>query len=627
MQLGSLPDNKLMSLMLQGYNPFQPDVGIFCGGYQGPLYPNPTTLIYPGFEPLDYREPRASRYQMDASYSGLGMGNPGINPRNPGHILGIFDTFSRMSYGIGLLIDVFAGTDGTPSTINPVVDVIIPMYGDDEDVLMSDIYPSLSEVPTDWINGFTVAYNGKVSPDPRPLAQFPILGHGHSPTTSPIDIDAFERLFGKKTSLAYFGMPEYFQSLIETLSTTANEYLSTKVEHFFTLEDPSFFNRYGHQNSPKFFDSLPAPDFNERSSQGTSYLQCVVHNPSRALETLTGSTNFHEGRDIRNEYRSLTELNSVINIVPVQMVGATFWEDVKGYRTVDGAVEVDDQTGRTFRVASYMIVDLVLNISDIFHHPATITIDGEATIDNLLGDHAIELYYYSEIRREFTGFSTIEGDSIQKIYPPRQYSKKNIDIRISETNQFAWDKGWLGQPLVQDLEFVEQTESLMVEDGGVIIRGKPAGESWGPWVGHLIYMDQSSLVQPFNKTFTLGAGCTSIRMRVFLRNTHRVTQDSFTNLYAPPPLSHTHRVGALPPTSHTHYTPGITSNGWNSENIEFFDAEFGYNPDQDPNTQMRSEGLVLSPEAMPGNVADVNLSLSFTVTGDNMEPIEVELSV
>ena len=96
MSIGSLSDNNMMSLALQGYNPFQPDMGILCGGYQGPLYPQPTTLSYPGFDPYLYTDPIASTYTMDKGYTGLNIGDPGIDYKNPGHILGLLDTFSRM---------------------------------------------------------------------------------------------------------------------------------------------------------------------------------------------------------------------------------------------------------------------------------------------------------------------------------------------------------------------------------------------------------------------------------------------------------------------------------------------------------------------------------------------------
>lgn len=581
MELGQLTDHKLISLILHGYNPFQPDIGIFCGGYQGPLYPNPTTLIYPGFDVLSYAKYNTLGYEMNGSYSGLGIGNPSIDTRNPGHVLGILDTFSRMSYGVGVLMAVFEGSDGTPTTINPVVDVVIPMEQNDTDVEMSDIYPSLSEKPTDWIDSFTVNELGQIDPDPRPMTIFPTPGGHYIPKTHPIDADAFQRLFGGKSIFAYFGMPKYFQSVMGVLSVTADEYMSEKTEHGFYLENPASFNSYSSQTSPGFFHPIPDPDYSERNSEGTCYLQCVVNTPSQALEILTGSTDFHDGKGIMNEFRSLTELNSVINIIPVQMAGATFWEDVKDPWFRDGIPYAWDYGGRSFQVASYMIVDLVLNISDIISNTATVTIDGIATISPLITSVAAESYRSYVIVKAFSPIAG-RGDIIITENGATQNSKKNVDISMSETNEFSWDKVWLDESLIRDTNFSEESISLLLSNGGSRTKTTPYGGSPGPWIGEFIDMDQSDFEVPFNKTFTLGAGCTSIRMRAFLRNRHVIGQRA-----------------TQPP------------NTWS----------------QPPHPGIIGGGYVGNPDGLPGALSDNHMNLSFTVTGDNMKPMNFELSI
>src|SRR3990172_11908730 len=89
-ELGVIYSSVIKSI-LHGYNPFMPNAGIFAGGYQGPLYPSPTTLILPsqGFDPYQFANLMMSQYQMKSTgdiYEGLGKGNPGNNYLNFGHL-------------------------------------------------------------------------------------------------------------------------------------------------------------------------------------------------------------------------------------------------------------------------------------------------------------------------------------------------------------------------------------------------------------------------------------------------------------------------------------------------------------------------------------------------------------
>lgn len=607
--LGNLPDNKLMSLALHGYNPFQPDVGIFCGGYQGPLYPNPTTLSYPGFDPYLYTDFTASTYQMDGSYSGLGIGNPGIDYKNPGHILGLLDTFARMSYGIGVLQAIHSG-DVSLEDIGPAVGLSIPMLGITEeanDTLgISDIYPSLSEVPTDWIDGFDISSIGVVSPDPRSFVAFPTPGFGYTPSTSPIDEVALNNLFANKTIFSYIGMPQYFRTVINSLTVAANN-LNSKIEHDFVLINTSgepraeYFNRYSHQGS--FFEEPPDEHY-ERTSEGKAYAQCIVHESGQVLKILTGSTDYHNGVDGQNEYRSLTELNSVINIIPLQMVGATYWTDTKGYRfvTPPGIYEIDDQTGRSFMVAAYMIADFVINVSDIppdpnSPTPGTITIEGDATVHSLITDPT--QYYYTETRRLVPiPITEPPGSLIQTEFGCAQSIRKNVDIAMSMTTQLAWDQSWLGSSLVEGTESFTDVVDLVTETGGS--RSRDASVEDSEWMGSFVTLNQDDLITSFSKTFTLGAGCTSIRMRVFLRNRHSLDQGAYTSedLWVPVEFCHEHDFVLVRPGFHCHYPAGVIGNGWAN-----------------------------NPDIVPDFLASPNMELSFTVTGTNINSFTCNVSI
>ena len=258
MSLGNLPDNKVMSLALHGYNPFQPECGIFCGGYQGLLYPNPTTLSYPGFDSYQYLESIASEYTPDTQYTGLGVGNPGIDYKNPGHILGLVDTFGRMSYGIGMLLAIHGGGG---DSFGPVTTISIPMVSLTENTIfgIGDIYPAISEIPSDWMDSFEILSNGRVVPDPRPFTSFS-AGGGHSPIFNPLDAETFNSLFANKTILSYYGMPQYLRAVIETLSSAAAQ-LVDKTELEFTLNSPHIFDNYAHLTN--FFPNIDDLDHHE----------------------------------------------------------------------------------------------------------------------------------------------------------------------------------------------------------------------------------------------------------------------------------------------------------------------------------------------------------------------------
>ncbi len=224
MDLGDLTDNKLVSLALHGYGPFQPEVGIFCGAYQGIMYPNPTTLSYPGFDPYLFLEPTPVEFNPNRTYTGLGIGNPGIDYKNPGHILGLLDTFGRMSYGIGVLQAIANGEDGS-TLIGPSVDLSLPLVLNsdfsDASIGLGNIYPSITEAPSAYINHFSINSAGNVSPDPRGGAAFPSLGFGISPVISVVDDTVMQDLFFQRSVFSYLGMPQNLRSVIDAMVISA----------------------------------------------------------------------------------------------------------------------------------------------------------------------------------------------------------------------------------------------------------------------------------------------------------------------------------------------------------------------------------------------------------------------
>jgi len=589
MDLGDIRTNKLVSLALQGYNSFSPDLGILCGGYQGPLYPNPTTLTYPGFDPYLYVNPAMSRYTPNASYAGLGPGNPGINYTNPGHILGLLDTFGRMSYGLALWRAVYNGSDFDGS-VSPAVNVQIPMIGLEDDsatLSMSDIYPSLAEVPTDWLSSVEVESDGEVVPDPRRMAAF-VTVPLHEQDFTRIDDTQFNRLFADKTVLSYIGMPQYLRAVIASMSSYASA-MDGKVEMDFSLPDTEAadFNKYSHQDS--WHDNVPTGYHGTRDSEGKVFMECKSLSPSQALNALTGSDSYHNGQDGMNEYRSLTELNSVINVMPAQMIGAQFWTDTKGFKAqwspITGWVYyVGPETGRTFTYASYMIVDFTINVSDIpidpdDPEPGQVTIVGEATVKSPISDptayyyHESSTWYYSPAH--IPPHDPVEENSFD--YGCTQSLKKNVDIQMSMKNQYGWDSVWLGGGPASDTYSETDEFEDVVTDGGVV-----------PGVG-FITCDQSDLVVPFSHTFTMGAGCTAIRMRAFIRNRHE--------------------IGMMPGILFDPWNPGPTSPG---PGIQYI---------------VTDSGPTGSPDSVPDTLVSSNVAVSFTVTGTRMDSLSYDFSI
>ena len=576
MSIGNLPDNKLISLALHGYNPYQPECGIFCGGYQGLLYPNPTTLSYPNFDPYQYTEPVASEYTPDVDYTGLGIGNPGIDYKNPGHLLGIVDTFGRMSYGIATILAIHNGEDGDDG-ISPVVGVNVPMIGLEDNTTfgIGDIYPSIVESPSDWLNSFSISANGGVSPDPIPFVFFSVSA-GHTPTLGTLDAATLDGLFANKTVLSYYGMPQYFRSVISSLADAADP-LANKAELEFTLDSPHIFNQYSHLSD--FFPNINTLDHHELVSEGTAISQCHLLKPSNALKVMTGSNNYHDGENGTNEYRSLTELNSVVNLVPLQTVGATYWLDDHSFRQVftpGGGItyEVDEWTSRSFLVASYMISDLLINVSSVPENeenpqPETVTINGSMTIKSIISD--VTAYHWEFVRRVFQ--FPPPGPILTTIFGNAQSYSKMADIAMSMTNKFTWDKSWLGVGLVTDSDSFNGEVSEITETGGNSDKG-------------FDLLNQDDLVVPFSKTFTLAPGCNSIRMRVFGRNKHSIGQ----------------------------------AGGYMVHPDNWIDPSL-------PNPGVHSAGYVGDPGTVPNNLVSHNIELSFTVTGTKFDPIDFEVSL
>lgn len=575
MPIGLLTNNKLISIAMQGYNPFQPDCGIYCGSYQGIVYPCPTILISPStsFKPQDYRDPIASEYTISPIYQGIDIGNPGIDYRNPGHILGLLDTFCRMAYGITILKSIQAGND-IMGDVSPIVDISLPLKNQDLSIFNitpSDIYPSLTEVPSDWLDYFTIDNTGRVTPDIRPGPSFTV-GSPYQPATNVVDANALNLLFNNISVFSYFEAIIYLRSLIGRLFEAASE-LAIQSNSSFTLTNAHHFDKYF--NEEHFFadrDELHSgfcgPSEYIISNNSRYMNKCTVISPSHALEVLSGDTEYHNSIiENQYEYRSLAELNSVVNIIPVQSIGGLYQEElvIPESETQSGggtSCNLFPQSPRSFRASIYSISDIVVNMTSVLGDEQ-VTIEGIVTAKSLIPISA-HYKFTSTFRRPPGG---PDAEVVTVILEPSESRKVSVVIRSSFNNRFTWDKAWFDTDL---------------DEGDITIETLDIPYGLSP-------KDTSDLIVPFSQTFALIPGCNTLRTRIFVKSRNNI--DAFYGSFQIKEEDWTD-------DSDGHLNPGILS------------CNYVSSPDL-MKTSVPSDAISISLTIIPPNSSPINHNFSF----------------
>ncbi len=593
MPIGDLVSNKIISLALQGYNPFQPDCGIYCGGTQGIIYPNPTTLISPStdFRPQDHREPIASIYNILPPYNGLGIGNPGIDYKNPGHILGLLDTFCRMSYGISILQSIHDGIDIIGS-VTPSVAITLPTKDVNlisREIKMSDIYPSLSEVPNDWLSYFTVdPTTGAITPDIRPWIPFTV-GSPYSPIVNPVNTDELKRLFTNISVFSYQEIITYFRIIIETLYT-AIQPLATKTTTSFTLTNAKHFDTFTHDTW--------MPDYDDSNYDGTSIIdegtyshQCAILTPQQALNALTKSNAYHDSDQPNQfEYRSLVEINSSINLVPIQAAGALFQSDI--IYPIGGGIS--DLSLHGFWIYAFTIIDVMINLSESEADLGTVSVNGDVTIKGLITDPSP---FYTEAEyREISDPPQVgwaeagaTGDTTTTEYDILQRSKKRVDMRAILTNKHSFDKNWLDTESDEQYYVIGEERDILLSQGDI---------------------DISDFIVPFSKIFNFNAGCNSLKMRFIIRNKHFIQPDPDMSRY-------------LPEDSWSEYSELLPA-PWYAIILE--QAEPGDIWTWYPGGT-QSCGYINNPDTLRGSIVSPSIILSLSITSPGRDSIVREISI
>ncbi len=554
-----------VTMALDGLHPFMPDIGVLCGGYQGPLYPNPMSLISPdtGFNPLIFRNFIMSNYTMKTAsdfYLGLGVGNPGIDYRNPGHILGILDTYGRMSYGLGVIAASRSAQTG--STITPPVTVAFTLKSFKEDgliskfLLLSDIYPSLSEIPSDYVNTY-IGEDGEFTNTPFTNNFFVFnTDNSHVPQTSLIFSDNMIPIFDKVHAVAtYVDLPFEIRDLFNTMAEYASDNLGSQKEveivNGFSPPEVLLNESFTIQPLPKLPLELPegtpgstrigmlanevhrSPeiDFDSFSVPATYMNDNKILTREEALQVFNGRTTFHNNSETQHEYRTMTELNAVVNLVPIQMNAfkhSTFATAAIG-------------SGTNFLHSSWAIVDICLNIVNINHSDEDvlgndITIAGTATLDG--SDYLLNI---PPLLRSINCTST--SSPISKYVSGTIYAlgwiSREFKFQTSLTNKFTWDRDWLGLTTTNELSTVQEKSKLIARSGGARVKD-PVTIQCQDIFGFNFTRTQQDQGDPpvgfefstsfnFSESLTLQPGNNNVRARLVVQNVMKVAGRSTVN--------------------------------------------------------------------------------------------------
>ncbi len=550
-----------ITMALDGMHPFMPDIGVLCGGYQGPLYPNPMSLISPetGFNPLVFINTIMSNYTMKTAsdfYLGLGVGNPGIDYRNPGHILGILDTYGRMAYGLGVIAASRAGQ--TSSTITPPVNVVFTLKSFEEDGLISksllllDIYPALSEIPSAYVNTY-IGEDGGFTNTPFIINNFFTFNsdNSHVPQTSLIFADNMVPIFDKVHSVAtYVDLPFEIRDLFDTMAKYASDNLGdareVEIVNGFSPPEVLLNESFTVQPLPELPLELPEgtpgsirigmlanevhrsveEDFESFAVPATYMNDNKVLTREEALQVFNSRTTFHNNSETQHEYRTMTELNAVVNLVPIQM------NAFKHNTFATAALS----SGNSFLDSSWAIVDICLNIVNINHPDEDalgddITIAGTATLDGsdyLLSNPAI--------LRNIN--CTTTASPVSKYISGTLYAlgwvSREFKFQTSLTNKFTWDRDWLGLTTTNELSTVQKKSKLITRPGGARVKDPVTiqcqGEDEGAPPFTKTQQDQGdppvgfefSTSFNFSESLTLQPGNNNVRARLVVQNVMKV---------------------------------------------------------------------------------------------------------
>lgn len=464
-------------MAIHGYHPFTPDAGILCGGYQSPIYPNPTTLTQPVLdaEIILANERDMTEFSMSTSgdfYAGLGKWNPSINWHNPGHLLGVIDMLNRMGYGLAVLREIKNGSTTLPEDILNPIQTTIPFITINLQVVefaTDNIYSlGFSEKPTAYVSSF-VDNEGNLILDPRKN-----IGFDFTATHIPQVIEnedtslAMRIIFQDKDSVSYLYMRKPLVNIHTELSAFSDANIASEATFIDLLPDNISEAGLTPNDLPRkpfpvtLFGGLDShftfPGTEDHPAGGQDVLRAFYSNFTTlsqrdAAKLLTGSDQFHTAGQIEGgpdglevlEHRTLTELNSAMNLVPIQTYGITFGNHF-AYDFLDWFFS--PTTPETY--ISWLICDIVLT-SNI---KQTVTITGTAKAERTASDPN-------------NGPFPETFDSLLAV--------RNFATATSCTRDFTWNRSWW------DLDKSNVKTTSDVEERAT---------NSGAWVGNFLFFGQ-----------------------------------------------------------------------------------------------------------------------------------------
>jgi len=478
-------------------HPFRPEANIFNGAYISPLSPCPShvgepekgldlyeTLTQPN-NPAEVAQDYRPNF-LENPYLGLGPFTPSIYYTDPLHILGIMDTFMRMSYGLGFML---AAKNFSP-TIVPAVQgaesnnlefTFLSRSAVNKPVAKNiftenNIYPRMSEFPDKFMDSMILDTNPNtgervisIRPSGVHYTDFdPIVNFFFDGETK------YDSISMRGTDVSIFSpfliesyrefIPQLRQAFIDLANFVATNLNNQRSEHSLGEDGGGFLQGGGEpadaletvgffvadtpwaEDAPEWFPLNPFPgdepqnllvgavgpipilDTGNRGEAATTY-KWTGANVRESLQVMWGDSSFHQRSDPKKagapwEYRSLHENLAVINVLPITL-SDTMWSVALSESTPEGAIAIVDGVG------------LFIFISRVEHRHLTVV------------DFAIHTRVPQSIRFNWD-CHTSEDARDETFIREARWASWACSLHWSYTNKLSFDPTWFDREIISD---------------------------------------------------------------------------------------------------------------------------------------------------------------------------------
>lgn len=397
---------------------------------------------------------------------------------------------------------------------------------------MGNIYDGIPH-PRAWLHAYVPYqyYNAKTNFNPRTFEPFVFDGSGPESGSSSID---FKSLFGGVYIRSYFSAIPYLRGYLESMADLVNG-----NENFESLRELLIGDETGPWALQGYLVAdLPSPakpiegsmwkegvinptlgtinarpeseDYGEWAwpiSPHRFFNACTTLSAEDALFLLTGSAAYHENRpgtsSANYEYRSLTELNAVVNLVPIMTnsflyaYGAKWDSAPPSLQTFAGEFPISAATYVVYSITDICFTTFV---------PGNVTITVSAEIENY-------------VRRWFMAASLGGG---QETFFAN--SERRFIFSTSVSNNFGWDRGWFDVP-------VENANNVWAAEG-VFTAGERLSDDPDDLQTTTTFIDLSRFESSANLIIPdTGGGARTVRGRIILQSKTMGGWKPTTNVY------------------------------------------------------------------------------------------------